>query len=125
MTWIAPVYLRILMDRAAHNPEPPDDPALTSEALEYAQKALDGEIPAPHAKPALPETATVTVCSHCLKASCWKGVHLCEAVRAAATVELPVPALVKLGREHSQYWDGTYEREAAERAAMAGRNDHA
>ena len=57
MTWIAPVYLRLLMDRAASNEKPPEDPALTNEALQYAERALNGEVPAPEAKPgpALPE----------------------------------------------------------------------
>jgi transcriptional regulator with XRE-family HTH domain len=47
MTWIAPVYLRVLVDRAESNPEPPEDAVLTAEALQYAAKALNGEIPAP------------------------------------------------------------------------------
>lgn len=67
MTWIAPVYLRILMDRAAGNPEPSDDVARTNEALEYAAKALDGKVPPPEPKdPALPpgEYATVHIMGH-------------------------------------------------------------
>ena len=55
MTWIAPVYLRVLMDRAASNPVAPDDPALENEALRYAERALHGEVPAPEAKPAAEE----------------------------------------------------------------------
>jgi hypothetical protein len=51
MTWIAPVYLQILMERAAANAEPPEDATLTNEALEYAQRALHGEMPPPEAKP--------------------------------------------------------------------------
>jgi hypothetical protein len=58
MAWIAPVYLRALMDRAQTCLEPSDDPAILNEALQYAQKALDGEIPAPepasHAESLLP-----------------------------------------------------------------------
>lgn len=73
MTWIAPVYLRILMDRAASNPETPDDVVLTNEALEYAQKALDGEVPAPEAKPA---TVAVT------------GGEKCRAVKHGGTTLL-------------------------------------
>ena len=51
MTWIAPVYLHLLVERAAANPDPPEDVALTNEALQYARKALDGEVPAPEARP--------------------------------------------------------------------------
>lgn len=54
MTWIAPVYLRVLMERAATNPETPYDVVRVTEALEYAQKALDGEVPEPEAGPEPP-----------------------------------------------------------------------
>lgn len=47
MTWIAPVYLRVLMDRAASNQEPPEDPVILAEALQYAERALDGEAAGP------------------------------------------------------------------------------
>jgi hypothetical protein len=59
MTWIAPQYLSLLMDRAASNPEPPGDPELVNEALQYAAKALDSTVappdPEPAVEPALPE----------------------------------------------------------------------
>jgi len=65
MTWIAPAYLRVLMDRAAANPEPPDDPELANEALQYAAKALDGTVPGPEPvqpePPALPDGRWGTV----------------------------------------------------------------
>ena len=67
------------------------------------------------------EPVTVTVCSSCLRASCWKGIYLCEAARTAKTVNLSVLELAKLGLESSDYWDGTYERAADERAALAWR----
>jgi hypothetical protein len=47
MTWIAPVYLRALMDRARTCLEPSEDPAILNEALQYAERALDGEVPGP------------------------------------------------------------------------------
>jgi hypothetical protein len=70
MTWIAPVYLRVLMDRAQANPEPPDDPAILAEALQYAGRALDGEVPGPEPEatpePPLPdgEYARVEILGH-------------------------------------------------------------
>jgi hypothetical protein len=68
MTWIAPQYLRILVDRAASHPEPPDDPALVNEALQYAERALEGQVPGPEAKPepSLPpgEYARVEIMGH-------------------------------------------------------------
>ena len=68
MTWIAPVYLRVLVERAATNPETPYDVVLTTEALEYAQKALNGNVPAPEAKPDPPlppgEYARVEIMGH-------------------------------------------------------------
>ena len=68
MTWIAPVYLHILVERAAANPDPPEDLQLTGEALQYARKALDGEVPPPvePEDPALPpgEWARVEIMGH-------------------------------------------------------------
>ena len=68
MTWIAPAYLRVLMERAASNPEVSiEDVHLLNEALEYAQKALDGKVPPPEPKdPALPpgEYARVEIMGH-------------------------------------------------------------
>lgn len=67
MTWIAPVYLRLLVQRAASHPDAPEDPVLTNEALEYALKALDGNVPPPEPKdPALPpgEYARVEIMGH-------------------------------------------------------------
>ena len=67
MTWIAPVYLHLLVERAAANPDPPEDVASMNEALQYARKALDGEVPPPEPKdPALPpgEWARVEIMGH-------------------------------------------------------------
>jgi len=65
MTWIAPVYLHLLVERAAANPDPPEDAALTDEALQYARKALDGEVPPPFSLPLPPgEWARVEIMGH-------------------------------------------------------------
>jgi hypothetical protein len=50
------------------------------------------------------DRALVTVCDHCLKASCWHMEFPCENYQNAGTVDLPVLALKTLGREHSDYW---------------------
>lgn len=59
--------------------------------------------------------APITVCDKCLRACCWKGVFLCDDSYSAGTIDLPVSALRELDREHSDYWDGTYERNEEER----------
>ena len=97
MTWIAPVYLHLLVERAEGNPDPPEDPQLTAEALQYARKALDGEIPPPEPKdPALPpgEYATVHLMGH----DCETG-WVTDGMRAG------VPVLV------IRDWDGRVLRE--------------
>lgn len=53
---------------------------------------------------------TITVCDACLRACCWKGIFMCDDARDAGTVERTVEQCVALGEEHSDYWDGTYER---------------
>jgi len=46
----------------------------------------------------------ITVCSACLRASCWHGHFPCEDSLLAATTRLTVYELDRLGREHpSQY----------------------
>lgn len=47
----------------------------------------------------------VTVCSECLRTSCWMGWFLCDLAKAAGVLELPVWALEKLELEHSDYWE--------------------
>lgn len=46
----------------------------------------------------------VTVCSVCLRASCWQGVELCDKARGASTLEYPVRTLRKLAKEPESYW---------------------
>jgi hypothetical protein len=63
------------------------------------------------------EARLVTVCSACLKASCWRGLFMCDESQNAGTVELPVSALIALNREHSDYWtDKGCEIETDERS---------
>lgn len=52
-----------------------------------------------------PETKTVTVCSECLCASCWKGELMCSESRDAGTVEKTVEELEELGFESPHYWE--------------------
>jgi hypothetical protein len=47
---------------------------------------------------------TVTVCSECLRASCWQGVYYCEKARTAGTREMTVATLRRLHLEHPRYW---------------------
>jgi len=51
-----------------------------------------------------PDDKKITVCSSCLKASCWQGIFFCQHYLEAGTVEMTVGELKKLGREHPSYW---------------------
>lgn len=46
----------------------------------------------------------ITVCDACLQASCWLGEFYCDDYRSAATTEMTVRELRKLGRESPDYW---------------------
>lgn len=46
----------------------------------------------------------VTVCSSCLRASCWQGSFYCDDAKSAATVEKTVGELADASREHPSYW---------------------
>jgi heterodisulfide reductase subunit C len=46
----------------------------------------------------------ITVCSACLKASCWHGEFYCEDYRTAGAVEKTRGELVELSLEHPDYW---------------------
>lgn len=46
----------------------------------------------------------VTVCSICLRASCWHGEFMCEFSAGASTVEKPVSELGRLNREHPHHY---------------------
>lgn len=60
---------------------------------------------------------TKTVCDACLRACCWKGIFMCDKSLDAGTIEKSPRALRKLNREHSDYWDGTYEKQLEKRLA--------
>lgn len=47
---------------------------------------------------------SITVCSHCLKASCWQGVFYCDEYKSAGTIEKPISELKSLNLESSDYW---------------------
>lgn len=51
------------------------------------------------------KSATVTVCSACLQASCWKGIFFCDDYMHAGTVERTVEELRALGLEHPSYFE--------------------
>lgn len=51
------------------------------------------------------KNAAVTVCGHCLRASCWQGVFPCEHHRYARTVQRTKTELRTLGRESEHYWE--------------------
>lgn len=49
-------------------------------------------------------TRSVTVCSACLRASCWQGHFYCDDAKSAGTVDKPVSELQSIAREHPSYW---------------------
>lgn len=46
----------------------------------------------------------VTVCSSCLKASCWWGEFYCDNYKTSGTVDKTVAELKALALEHPDYW---------------------
>lgn len=50
----------------------------------------------------------VTVCSSCLRASCWLMRFPCERWRTAGLTQKTIGELVSLGREHQDYWDARH-----------------
>ena len=50
------------------------------------------------------EDRMITVCSACLRASCWHGAFYCEEYQTAGTVEKTVRELRALNREAPFYW---------------------
>lgn len=50
------------------------------------------------------EKDTVTVCSECFMASCWKGIFMCNDARDAGTVEKTIKELEAINVEHPNYW---------------------
>lgn len=48
---------------------------------------------------------TITVCSHCLQASCWQGYFMCYKSSEAGTVEKTIEELRELDLESSNFWD--------------------
>ena len=52
----------------------------------------------------------VTVCSSCLKASCWNYIFLCEDYQIAGTIEKTVKELYQLNKEHPDYFDPSTAR---------------
>jgi hypothetical protein len=53
---------------------------------------------------AKPKERLITVCSACLRASCWQGAHYCEKASNASAVQLPRSKLIALRREHASFW---------------------
>lgn len=52
----------------------------------------------------------VTVCDHCLTASCWQGKFMCDNATFAGTVDLPLHTLDWLAIEHPSHWKNSHER---------------
>lgn len=67
-----------------------------------------------------PNTRMVTVCSECLKASCWHGEFLCERSRAANIVRRTVGQLRDLNREHPEQYSVRKVRHVCGEDAVAG-----
>ncbi len=47
----------------------------------------------------------ITVCDHCLMASCWLGDFMCEDYQFAGTVEMTREELEELGLENPTFWN--------------------
>lgn len=56
------------------------------------------------AKYGLLPTQYITVCASCLQASCWLGEFYCDNYKTANIVKRTVRDLIKLNREHPEYW---------------------
>lgn len=56
-------------------------------------------------------TRLITVCSSCLRASCWHGLFYCDDYQTAGTVQKTSRELRKMDREHPDY----YSRKEVER----------
>lgn len=52
----------------------------------------------------LPRKLKITVCDSCLTAACWQGEFYCQDFKTAGTCDLPVSRLLKLKREHPDWW---------------------
>jgi hypothetical protein len=50
------------------------------------------------------ETDYILVCSECKRASCWRGLFMCEEARGAGSVAIKVEQLRELGLEDPSYW---------------------
>jgi len=46
----------------------------------------------------------ITVCSACLRSSCWQGIFFCEKYLEAGTVDKTVEELRRLNLEHEDWW---------------------
>ncbi len=51
-----------------------------------------------------PKSRKITVCSSCLRASCFQGEFYCEDYRVAGTVEKNIYQLEELNLEDKHYW---------------------
>lgn len=52
----------------------------------------------------------ITVCDKCLRASCWKGMFMCDEARYAGTVDKPLSELLELKLEHPDWFDTKHIR---------------
>lgn len=51
------------------------------------------------------ESRLVTVCSECLRASCWQGMSFCDVAQWSSTVDKPISELRRLGYESPKFWE--------------------
>jgi carbon storage regulator len=51
------------------------------------------------------EDETITVCSKCLRASCWGGIYMCQEYLSASTAEMTIEQLRKLDLEDESWWN--------------------
>jgi hypothetical protein len=50
------------------------------------------------------EDRTVTVCSMCLTAACWRGWFYCTDHQTAGTVDIPLKDLCRMDLENPCFW---------------------
>ncbi len=49
------------------------------------------------------EKDLITVCDKCLRASCWKGIFMCDESSFAGIVEMEKTVLIEMELEHKCY----------------------
>lgn len=75
------------------------------------------------------DTRYVTVCSECLRATCWQGMFMCDKAYGAGTFDLDVEYLKVRALENPCYWENDEAPDegagdAVDDSEVIGRGDH-